>query len=127
MITVPANPTLEPPDACSNPATCRMASAADKAIACRMAALGHPARLAILRHLAERDACCCKDVVSRMDLAQSTVSQHLKVLVGAGLVRYTPHRQSSVYALDRQAMAELSAAFGGLVATCCGATATARD
>lgn len=94
--------------------------AADKAVACRLAALGHPARIAIIRHLAARDACCCKDVVERMDLAQSTVSQHLKVLVGAGLVRYAPHRQSSVYTLDRQALAQLSAALGGLVVHCCG-------
>lgn len=101
-----------------------MPSADDKSVAGRLAALGHPARIAIIRHLAARDACCCKDVVDRMDLAQSTVSQHLKVLVGAGLVHYSPHRQSSVYTLDRQALAQLSAALGGLVVNCCDTPAT---
>ena len=95
------------------------------AIAAHLAALAHPARIEIIQHLAERDACCNKDVVSRMDLAQSTVSQHLKVLVAAGLVRYTPERQRSMYSLDRDALAELSQALGGLVA-CCNAAPAAR-
>ena len=95
------------------------------AIAALLAALAHPARIEIIQHLAERDACCNKDVVSRMDLAQSTVSQHLKVLVAAGLVRYTPERQRSMYSLDRDALAELSQALGGLVA-CCNAAPAAR-
>jgi DNA-binding transcriptional ArsR family regulator len=90
-------------------------------IAERLAALAHPARIEIIQHLAERDACCNKDVVSRMDLAQSTVSQHLKVLVAAGLVRYTPERQRSMYSLDRDALAGISLALGGLVDCCCAA------
>ena len=90
-----------------------------RVIADRLAALAHPARLEIIQHLAQRDACCNKDVVSRMDLAQSTVSQHLKVLVSAGLVRYTPERQRSMYSLDREALAGLSQALGGVVALCC--------
>ena len=88
-------------------------------VAERLAALAHPARIEIIHHLAERDACCNKDVVARMDLAQSTVSQHLKVLVAAGLVRYTPERQRSMYSLDREALAGLHLALGGLVAACC--------
>ncbi len=90
-----------------------------KLVAERLAALAYPARIEILQHLAERDACCNKDVVSRMDLAQSTVSQHLKVLIGAGLVRYTPERQRSMYSIDREALAGLSHALGGLVAGFC--------
>ncbi|MDA3960100.1 MAG: metalloregulator ArsR/SmtB family transcription factor [Planctomycetota bacterium] len=49
-------------------------------------ALGHPARVAILRHLAERSG-CCGEIVDFLDLPQSTVSQHLKVLKDAGLVQ----------------------------------------
>ena len=90
-------------------------------VAERLAALAHPARIEILQHLAERDACCNKDVVGRMELAQSTVSQHLKVLVGAGLVRYAPERQRSMYSLDRAALAGLSQALDGLVDACCAA------
>ncbi|MCV0397697.1 MAG: metalloregulator ArsR/SmtB family transcription factor [Rhizobiaceae bacterium] len=85
----------------------------------RFAALAHPARLKILRHLACRDACCCKDVVERLDLAQSTVSQHLKILVEAGLVTYRPERPRSRYALDRAALTELSRDLDDLVRFCC--------
>jgi DNA-binding transcriptional ArsR family regulator len=85
----------------------------------RLSALAHPARLEILRSLAELDCCCCKDVVGRLDLAQSTVSQHLKVLVDAGLVRFTPNGARSLYRLDRAALAGLSASVTELVANCC--------
>src|SRR6187551_1487162 len=91
----------------------------EDAIAVKLAALSHPARLAILRHLSTRGCACCKDVVERIDLAQSTVSQHLKVLVEAGLVRYAPDRQRSRYQIDRTAVASLSKAIGNLLDTCC--------
>ena len=48
--------------------------------------LGHPARLKIMQVLAQRGTCICSDVVDELPLAQSTVSQHLKVLKDAGLV-----------------------------------------
>lgn len=88
-------------------------------LAGRLAALAHPARLEILRHLAETECCCCKDVVNRLDLAQSTVSQHLKVLVEAGLVRLTPNGQRSLYEIDRQAFTGLSRSIGALLSSCC--------
>ncbi|MBX3529916.1 MAG: helix-turn-helix transcriptional regulator [Rhizobiaceae bacterium] len=88
-------------------------------LASRLSALSHPARLEILSVLAANDCCCCKDVVGRLDLAQSTVSQHLKVLVDAGLVRLTPNGQRSLYAIDREAVADLSQRFGSLLDTCC--------
>ena len=91
-------------------------------LAPKLSALAHPARIAILRHLAERDACCCKDVVARMDLAQSTVSQHLKILVEAGLVRFAPERQRSRYTVDREALAHLSESVGRLLQSCCAAS-----
>ena len=91
----------------------------EDALAAKLSALSHPARLAILRHLSTRGCCCCKDVVGTVDLAQSTVSQHLKVLVEAGLVRYAPDRQRSRYELDRAAVASLSKAVGGLLDSCC--------
>jgi ArsR family transcriptional regulator, arsenate/arsenite/antimonite-responsive transcriptional repressor len=87
-------------------------------------ALSHPVRLRILRMLARRDACCCKDVVSEIGLAQSTVSQHLKVLVEAGLVHYRPERQASRYSMDGAALRAVSEAFGGLVEACCQNRAT---
>jgi DNA-binding transcriptional ArsR family regulator len=50
-------------------------------------AIGHPARVAILRLLLRRQACVCGEIVDELPLAQSTVSQHLKQLKGAGLIR----------------------------------------
>lgn len=49
-------------------------------------ALSHPARIAILRLLAERQSCICGDIVAELPLSQSTVSQHLKELKSAGLI-----------------------------------------
>ena len=50
-------------------------------------ALGHPARVAIVRLLLERGECLCGGIVDRLPLAQATVSQHLKVLKEAGWVQ----------------------------------------
>lgn len=88
-------------------------------IAPKLAALSHPARIEILQHLAGVEACCCKDVVTQLDLAQSTVSQHLKVLVDAGLVTLTPQRPRSRYEVDRDALAALSRSVGTLLDSCC--------
>ena len=88
-------------------------------VASVMAALGHPARIKILRQLAGCGECCCGDVVERLDLAQSTVSQHLKVLVAAGLVIYEPQGPRSRYVLNRPALQSVSSAFGKLMDVCC--------
>lgn len=58
----------------------------DAELASLAAALGHPARVAILRLLKEREVCICGEIVQQMPLAQSTVSQHLKVLKDAGWI-----------------------------------------
>ena len=50
-------------------------------------ALGHPARIAILKFLANKKTCQCGDIVEEMPLSQSTVSQHLKELKEAGLIK----------------------------------------
>src|SRR5690606_30859998 len=94
-------------------------AAASERLAAGLAALAHPARIEIVQHLAGRPACCCRDVVERLDLAQSTVSQHLKVLVEAGLVRFSPDRQRSRYELDRAALQDLTASLARLTADCC--------
>jgi DNA-binding transcriptional ArsR family regulator len=49
-------------------------------------ALAHPARIAILKLLAQRQTCVCGSIVTEIPLSQSTVSQHLKELKAAGLV-----------------------------------------
>jgi DNA-binding transcriptional ArsR family regulator len=50
-------------------------------------ALGHPARIAILQFLAQRNTCVCGDIVDELPLSQSTVSQHLKELKNLGLIK----------------------------------------
>lgn len=50
-------------------------------------ALAHPARVAILKYLATRNSCQCGDIVEELPLSQSTVSQHLKELKNAGLIK----------------------------------------
>ena len=62
-------------------------TAADEELAELAKALGHPARVAILRQLADEGECVCGQIVSALPLAQATVSQHLKVLKDAGLVQ----------------------------------------
>ena len=65
----------------------RAASPSDVELATLAKALGHPARVQIIRFLLARDACMCGDIVGHLPLAQSTVSQHLKLLKEAGLIR----------------------------------------
>lgn len=95
-------------------------------IARRLSALGHPVRLQILADLAASDCCCCKDVVGRLDLAQSTVSQHLKVLVDAGFLKLTAQGQRSLYSIDRDALDALRTNFACLVDRCCAPSAQER-
>ena len=59
----------------------------DEELANLAKALGHPARVAILRQLAEEGTCVCGEIVDALPLAQATVSQHLKVLKDAGFVQ----------------------------------------
>ena len=95
--------------------------ASSRDVAQKLAALSHPARLEILRCLGGGKSCCCKEVVEHLDLAQSTVSQHLKILVEAGLVRYAPERQRSRYQIDQAALAAVSRSVSALVENCCAA------
>jgi len=86
----------------------------DVILASRIRALGHPARLAIVRALvrAESGRCCCGDIVRGLPLAQSTVSQHLKVLRDAGIIRGEIEGPRSCYWVDRSALAAIAGAVG---------------
>lgn len=64
-------------------------------------ALGHPVRVQILRILLGREACICGEIVAELPLAQSTVSQHLKVLRESGLVRGEVDGPSVCYCVNR--------------------------
>lgn len=69
-------------------------------------ALSHPARLAILEILASREECMCGNIANMLPLAQSTVSQHLKSLKDAGLIKGTITGTSICYDIDPSAMQE---------------------
>jgi len=71
-------------------------------------ALGHPARIAILEYLMRVDACICGDIVCELPLAQPTVSQHLKELKNAGIIKGSISGNSIGYCIDKRAIAKLS-------------------
>jgi len=75
-------------------------SRAEIDIAAIAKALAHPARVAILKTLAERNECICGDLVIDLPLAQSTVSQHLKALKELGIVQGTIDGPRSRYCID---------------------------
>lgn len=66
-------------------------------------ALGHPARIAILQFLIKTKACVCGDIVNELPLSQSTVSQHLKELKNAGLIKGDIDGPSVCYCVDEKA------------------------
>lgn len=63
-------------------------------------ALGHPARIAIIEYLLKIDACICGDIVNEIPLAQPTVSQHLKELKNAGVIKGEITGKSICYCID---------------------------
>src|SRR5215216_4492403 len=63
-------------------------------------AIAHPARLAILKVLAQKEECICGEIVEVLPLAQSTVSQHLKALLEAGLIQGTVDGPRSCYCIN---------------------------
>lgn len=74
-------------------------------------AIGHPARIAILKALAERETCICGEIVELMPLAQSTVSQHLKELIKADLIKGTIDGKKSCYCINWKTFDKFSHSF----------------
>ena len=87
---------------------------ADEELAVLGKAIGHPARVQILRILARKDGCICGDIVEELPLAQSTVSQHLKVLKDANLIRGDVDGPRVCYCLEPRTLRRLKALVGGL-------------
>lgn len=82
------------------------------AIATLAKALGHPARIAILEYLLKVDTCICGDIVNELPLAQPTVSQHLKELKNAGLIKGNIEGNAICYCIDEKSLDKLQAYFG---------------
>lgn len=74
-------------------------------------ALGHPARVAIIEHLLQVNACICGDIVDVLPLAQPTVSQHLKELKNAGLIKGSIEGNTICYCIDEKGFEKLSQYF----------------
>jgi ArsR family transcriptional regulator, arsenate/arsenite/antimonite-responsive transcriptional repressor len=88
--------------------------AADEELALLSKAIGHPARVQILRLLSNRTTCYCGDIVEELPLAQSTVSQHLKVLKDAGLIKGEIDGPRVCYCVDPRTLRRLRALVGSL-------------
>ena len=78
-------------------------------------ALAHPARIAILRILADRNTCICGDLVDELPLSQASVSRHLKTLKDAGLINGEVVGPRSCYCLDTAAIAEFRGEMSALL------------
>ncbi len=92
------------------------ARAEEELLAAKLRALSHPVRLRILAALAGSDACACGDIVRDLPLAQSTVSEHLRILREAGFVRGETTGRRPCYCLDREAVRHLGLDFDRLLA-----------
>ena len=93
---------------------------ADQARLARMLkALGNPARFHIMQTLAKRQACITQELVDATPLAQATVSQHLKVLREAGLIRGEIEGPATCYCLDSDGVRWLKEQIEGWLPGCC--------
>lgn len=77
-------------------------------------ALGHPARVAILEYLMNVDSCICGDIVNELPLAQPTVSQHLKELKNARLIKGTIEGNTICYCIDETVIEKLKDYFSNI-------------
>lgn len=84
------------------------------AIAILAKALGHPARVAIVEFLMKRNDCICGDIVNELPLAQPTVSQHLKELKNAGLIKGSVDGNAICYCIDEKAIEKLQNYFANI-------------
>ena len=101
-------------------------SVRDNKIARYAKALSHPARIAIVKLLIRRQACICGDIVDELPLSQSTVSQHLKELKEAGLIKGDIEGAKVCYCIDAaewesatNVMSDLFGSFDTKNNTCC--------
>jgi DNA-binding transcriptional ArsR family regulator len=91
-------------------------SSKQNAVAILAKALGHPARVAIVEYLLKVNTCICGDIVNELPLAQATVSQHLKELKNAGLIKGDIEGNAVCYCIDEKAIQKLEAYFSAISA-----------
>ncbi len=94
-------------------------------LAVLLKAIAHPARIAILQQIIKANACICGDLVDELGLAQATISQHLKELKNAGLIKGTIEGVSVCYCIEPKAWEKLEKELNNLFKsyiepkTCC--------
>ena len=97
-------------------------TAEQKRLAILTKALGHPARIAILMHLININSCVCGDIVEKIPLAQSTISQHLKALKQAEIIHGEVEGAKTCYCINPKVWAEMKgilSQFFGKYTGCC--------
>lgn len=78
-------------------------------------ALGHPARIAIIEYLLKVNECICGDIVNELPLAQPTVSQHLKELKNAGLIKGNIEGNAICYCINENTFAIVKDYFSNII------------
>lgn len=96
------------------PAVAEILPPTDQQLAAMAKALGHPVRVRILRLLAEKSACMTGDLVAELPLAQSTVSEHLRILREAGLIQGEIEGPRRSYCVNATGLAMLKAGIATL-------------
>ncbi|MEX0635352.1 MAG: metalloregulator ArsR/SmtB family transcription factor [Ferruginibacter sp.] len=101
-------------------------SVKDNKVAKYAKALSHPARVAIVKLLILKQSCICGDIVEELPLSQSTVSQHLKELKAAGLIKGDIDGARVCYCIDakewklaQQYLQDIFSAYDGVNSNCC--------
>jgi len=80
-------------------------------------ALGHPARIAIIDYLLKVNECICGDIVNELPLAQPTISQHLKELKNAGLIKGNIDGNAICYCINEKTFGILKTYFTDIITT----------
>ena len=83
-------------------------------IATLLKALAHPARIAIMEYLIKVDTCICGDIVNELPLAQPTISQHLKELKNADLIKGNVEGTSICYCVNKETMQKVQNYFSSI-------------
>jgi DNA-binding transcriptional ArsR family regulator len=75
-------------------------------------AIAHPARVAIIEYLLKVNACICNDIVNELPLAQPTISQHLKELKNAGIIKGNIEGNAICYCINEPVFGKIQVLFG---------------
>jgi ArsR family transcriptional regulator, arsenate/arsenite/antimonite-responsive transcriptional repressor len=94
-------------------------TASQNELALVLKALGHPARVAIVQFLLQSETCICNDIVDVLPLSQPTVSQHLRELKNAGLIKGSIDGNSICYCINNEVFIKFKSVFGPLLDACC--------